>query len=44
MKKPKKKGLTTKQLIEKYEAGKVDVKSILKVMLNNPRPNFQKCK
>lgn len=42
MKKKKKKGLTDKQLIEKYEAGKVDVKPILKTMLTNQRPAIQK--
>jgi len=40
----KAKGLTDKQLIEKYEAGKVDIKPILKTMLTNPRPSLQKVK
>lgn len=34
-KKQKEKGLTDKELVEKYEAGKVDLKSILKTMLTN---------
>jgi hypothetical protein len=36
--KTKKKGLTDKQLIAKYEAGPVNIKPILKTMLTNPPP------
>ena len=35
----KKKGLTDKELIEKYEAGKQPIEEMIKSLLSKPNPN-----
>lgn len=36
-KQPKKKGLTDAELVEKYEAGKFDLKNAVKAAIRNPK-------